>query len=106
MRTTLNKAFVAAQAYPNAAQAALTERLAARPIDAEQRAAHGFARVATTAAALEAVLASLAPGDDSTTHDANIATPPFLRAIVPIVVRPPIGHYAILSLTRHFHRHP
>src|SRR3546814_7580347 len=64
MRTTLNKAFVAAQAYRNAAQAALTERLAARPIDAEQRAAHGFAWVATTVAALEAVLDWLEAGAD------------------------------------------
>src|SRR3546814_17689936 len=74
MRTTLNKAFVAAQAYRNAAQAALTERLAARPIDAEQRAAHGFAWVATTVAALEAVLDWLEAGAASNPLDAKIAT--------------------------------
>src|SRR3546814_17796873 len=72
MRTTLNKAFVAAQAYRNAAQAALTERLAARPIDAEQRAAHGFARVATTVAALAAGLGCLETGADSKPPDAKV----------------------------------
>src|SRR3546814_14138695 len=79
MRTTLNKAFVAAQAYRNAAQAALTERLAARPIDAEQRAAHGFAWVTTTVAALEAVLDWLEAGADSNPPDAKIATLAFVE---------------------------
>src|SRR3546814_6508066 len=85
MRTTLNKAFVAAQAYRNAAQAALTERLAARPIDAEQRAAHGFAWVATTVAALEAVLDWLEAGADSNPLDAKIATLAFVEGIGQLV---------------------
>jgi (2S)-methylsuccinyl-CoA dehydrogenase len=45
----------AARAYRAEAQAALAERLAERHIDQEQRAAHGFAWVATSVAALEAV---------------------------------------------------
>ncbi|WP_034158072.1 acyl-CoA dehydrogenase family protein [Sphingomonas sp. ERG5] len=45
----------AARRYGAAARAALAKRLADRHIDEEQRAAHGFAWVATTIAALEAV---------------------------------------------------
>lgn len=48
-------ALAAAQGYRDAARAALAERLAARAIDDEQRAAHGFAWIATSVAALEAV---------------------------------------------------
>lgn len=45
----------AAQAYRDTAESALADRLSGRPVDAEQRAAHGFAWVATSVAALEAV---------------------------------------------------
>lgn len=45
----------AAQAYRDTAESALADRLSGRPIDAEQRAAHGFAWIATSVAALEAV---------------------------------------------------
>ncbi|WP_093065475.1 acyl-CoA dehydrogenase family protein [Sphingomonas sp. OV641] len=48
-------ALAAAQRYRDDARAALAARLDAAPIDTEQRAAHGFAWVATTVAALEAV---------------------------------------------------
>lgn len=44
-----------ARAYRSAALDALVKRLASNPIDREQRAAHGFAWVATSVAALEAV---------------------------------------------------
>ncbi|MDX8356417.1 acyl-CoA dehydrogenase family protein [Sphingopyxis terrae] len=47
----------AARAYRDAAAEALARRLSIRPIDAEQRAAHGFAWIATTVAAMEAVAA-------------------------------------------------
>ena len=47
----------AAIAYREAARAALAQRLANRPVEAEQRAAHGFAWIATSVAALEAVAA-------------------------------------------------
>ena len=50
------QALGAAQDYRTAAQAALAARLANAPIDREQRAAHGFAWIATTVAALEATL--------------------------------------------------
>ena len=56
----------AAQAYRAAAQDALAERLAQSHIDTQQRAAHGFAWVATSVAALEALQgwAEAAGGDN------------------------------------------
>lgn len=59
----LRQALAAAQDYRTAAQAALAARLETAPIDAEQRAAHGFAWVATTVAALEATLGWYEAGD-------------------------------------------
>lgn len=53
--SALGGALAAAQRYRDDARAALAARLDAAPIDSEQRAAHGFAWVATTVAALEAV---------------------------------------------------
>lgn len=53
--TRLADALAAAQRYRDEARAALAARLDAASIDTEQRAAHGFAWVATTVAALEAV---------------------------------------------------
>src|SRR3546814_4388023 len=53
MCADLNSTLTAAQTYRAAARTALAERLATRAIDAEQRAAHGFAWIATTVAALE-----------------------------------------------------
>ena len=54
--TRYRQALTAAEDYRTAARTALAARLETAPIDAEQRAAHGFAWVATTVAALEAVL--------------------------------------------------
>ena len=50
----------AARSYRDAAKATVASRLAINPIDAEQRAAHGFAWIATSVAALEAVAKWLA----------------------------------------------
>ena len=91
MRTNLNKALAAAQTYRAAAQAALTQRLAIRPIDSEQRAAHGFAWVATTVAALEAVLDWLEAGQDANALDARIATLAFAEGIGQLVGGLPMG---------------
>jgi (2S)-methylsuccinyl-CoA dehydrogenase len=55
MAIDLGLVLAAAQAYRTEAQAVLADRLTERPIDSEQRAAHGFAWVATSVAALEAV---------------------------------------------------
>ena len=63
----------AARAYRDAAKAAVATRLDANPIDAEQRAAHGFAWIATSVAALEAVAAWC---------DTNPSPSPFDRAVI------------------------
>ncbi len=70
----LRAALNAAETYRAAAEAALAARLAQAPIDREQRAAHGFAWVATTVAALEAVLNWCESGRDSNPIDQQIAT--------------------------------
>ena len=54
--TIYRQALTAAEDYRTAARIALAARLETAPIDREQRAAHGFAWVATTVAALEAIL--------------------------------------------------
>lgn len=54
--TAAAQALVSAQSYLSAAQAALTQRLSARKVDQDQRAAHGFAWAATSVAALESLL--------------------------------------------------
>lgn len=64
--TTLYPYLAAAQRYRAAAQATLARRLKTRPIDTEQRAAHGFAWIATSVAALEALAAW---------HEGNPANP-------------------------------
>lgn len=91
MRVDLNSALTAAQAYRGAAQAALAERLAARPIDREQRAAHGFAWVATTVAALEATLDWREAGSGADPLDAKIATLAFAEAIGQLTGGLPMG---------------
>jgi len=85
----------AAQAYRGAAQAALTERLAAKSIDSEQRAAHGFAWVATTVAALEATLDWFASGSSSNPLDAKIATLAFTESIGQLTGGLPMGQNEI-----------
>ena len=70
----------AAQSYHTAAQAALSDMLADRSMDSEQRAAHGFAWVATTVASLEAVSDWLAANDGGTTLDKQVATLIFAEA--------------------------
>ena len=81
----------AAQAYRSAAQTALAERLATRPIDAEQRAAHGFAWVATTVAALEATLDWLEAGSGTNSVDTHVATLAFAEGIGQLAGGLPMG---------------
>ncbi len=81
MRLVLDKALTAARSFQAAAQASLAERLAENPIDSQQRAAHGFAWVATTVAALEAALAWLERGGGANPLDARIATLAFAESI-------------------------
>ncbi|NML94098.1 acyl-CoA dehydrogenase family protein [Novosphingobium olei] len=63
----------AARTYRAAAQAALAKRLETRKVDDEQRAAHGFAWVATTVAALESVAGWLERNGASNPVDALVA---------------------------------
>jgi len=91
----LRQALTAAQAYRGAAQTALAARLAARPIDSEQRAAHGFAWVATTVAALEAVLDWCESGQGSNPVDARIAALAFAEAIGQLIGGLPMGQNEI-----------
>lgn len=87
----LSHALIAAQAYRDAARAALTARLAEKPVDGEQRAAHGFAWVATTVAALEAVLTWCEAGRNANPLDAKIATLAFAEGIGQLVGGLPMG---------------
>lgn len=68
----MNEALAAAEAYAAEARAALAARLAERPIDAEQRAAHGFAWVATSVAALRALAEWRARAGDANPIDALV----------------------------------
>ncbi len=74
----------AAQAYRDAARAVLAGRLASVPIDREQRAAHGFAWVATSVAALEA-LTEWSGGDHASALDRNLTTLAFAEALGQLV---------------------
>ena len=91
----LRQALAAAQAYRGAAEAALAERLAHAPIDREQRAAHGFAWVATTVAAFEATLEWAESGQNSNPLDAQIATLAFAEGIGQLVGGLPMGQNEI-----------
>ena len=93
--TDLREALAAAQAYCATAEAALAERLAQALIDREQRAAHGFAWVATTAAALEAVLEWSESGQDPNPLDAKIAALAFAEGIGQLVGGLPMGQNEI-----------
>lgn len=91
----LRQYLAAADAYRGAAQAALARRLAARSIDDEQRAAHGFAWVATTVAALAAVLEWCEAGKGSNPLDAQIAQLAFAEAVGQLVGGLPMGQNEI-----------
>ena len=81
----LRQALQAADTYRAAAVDALAARLAERPIDHEQRAAHGFAWVATTVAALDAVQAWCESGQGANPLDAKIAALAFAEGIGQLV---------------------
>ena len=95
MRSALNDALTAAQAYRATARAALAERLTANPIDDEQRAAHGFAWVATMVAALEATLDWCESGQGTNPLDAKIATLAFAEGIGQLAGGLPMGQNEI-----------
>jgi (2S)-methylsuccinyl-CoA dehydrogenase len=81
----------AGQLYRDAAQTALSARLSQASMDSEQRAAHGFAWVATTVASMEAVSEWLAANDGGTTLDQNVAKLIFAEAIGQLTGGLPMG---------------
>ncbi len=87
--TGLKDALAAAQRYRDTARVALAGRLEAAPIDREQRAAHGFAWVATTVAALEAVQAWAAR--EASAVDALVARLAFQEGVAQLVGGLPMG---------------
>ena len=95
MQWDLANALTAARSFQAAAEAALAQRLAACPIDAEQRAAHGFAWVATSVAALEATLAWLEKGGGANPLDARIAALAFAESLGQLTGGLPMGQNEI-----------
>ena len=90
----LARALAAAHTYRATAQGALAQRLANQSLDAVQRAAHGFAWVATTVSALEAVQTWVeTPG--STSLDRLVAALAFHEGIAQLVGGLPMGQNEI-----------
>ena len=85
----------AALTYRDAARAALIKRLATRRIDDEQRAAHGYAWVATSVAALEAVAAWNDAGGGSNPLDALVTKLAFAETLAQLVGGLPMGQNEI-----------
>lgn len=89
-------ALEAARDYLGAARAALARRLETRAIDDDQRAVHGFAWIATSVAALEALAAWRARGDPANPLDPLIAELAFAETIGQIVGGLPMGQNEIV----------
>ena len=77
----LKAPLLAAIAYREQARAALARRLSNRPVDAEQRAAHGFAWIATSVAALEAIAAWAEAGGGANPLDGMVAQLAFAETL-------------------------
>ena len=90
-REVFVRALDAAQTYRNAALEALRTRLAERHIDSEQRAAHGFAWVATSVAALEAMLGWLDVNGDTNPLDGQVAQLAFAETLAQLIGGMPMG---------------
>ncbi len=86
----------AAETYRESARAALALRLADRAADTEQRAAHGFAWIATSVAALEAVLAWSGAGEGKNPLDAMVAQLTFAETLGQLIGGLPMGPGEIL----------
>ena len=81
----------AARDYRASALEALQQRLASDPMDVQQRAAHGFAWVATSVAALEAVDAWLEANNGGSGLDRNVARLTFAETLAQLVGGLPMG---------------
>ena len=90
-REVFVRALAAAQTYRDTALEALRARLEGRHIDQEQRAAHGFAWVATSVAALEAMLGWLDRNDDTNPLDAQVAQLAFAETLAQLIGGLPMG---------------
>ena len=88
-------ALEAAEAYRDAAKAALVARLSERSIEADQRAAHGFAWVATSVAALGAVHYWLDSNGGGTQLDQQIASLIFTETLGQLTGGLPMGQNEI-----------
>ena len=97
--TKLKQALDAARCYQAAAQAALARRLAARHIDAEQRAAHGFAWIATSVAALEALVEWAEAGNGANPLDGMVVRLGFAETIGQLTGGLPMGQNELLRPT-------
>ncbi len=86
----------AARGYLAQAQAALAERLEGQRIDAHQRAAHGFAWIATSVAALEAVAGWLEANGAANPIDAKVARLAFAEVLGQLVGGLPMGQNEIV----------
>jgi (2S)-methylsuccinyl-CoA dehydrogenase len=84
------------QAGLAAAQAYLAETRAGLPVDAGQRASHGFAWVATTVAALEAVLRWAEAGGGENPLDAKVARLAFAEGLAQLTGGLPMGQNEIV----------
>lgn len=91
MSLDLGHVLGAASGYRATAQAALADRLAGQRIDDHQRAAHGFAWVATSVAALEAVHGWLTAAGVSNPVDAPLARLAFAETVAQLVGGLPMG---------------
>jgi (2S)-methylsuccinyl-CoA dehydrogenase len=91
----LAAALKAAGAYRDAAKSALTSRLAQCDIDSDQRAAHGFAWIATSVAALEAVSGWLDSHEGGTQLDQHIASLIFAETLAQLTGGLPMGQNEI-----------
>lgn len=88
---TFAAALAAATRYRDAAKSALTARLQGRSMDEEQRAAHGFAWVATSVAALEAVTGWLESNGGGAGLDRQVATLAFAETLGQLTGGLPMG---------------
>jgi (2S)-methylsuccinyl-CoA dehydrogenase len=95
----LSQALEAAQAFRAAAQTALAQRLATRHIDDDQRAAHGFAWIATSVAALEAILNWAEAGNGVEPLDVIVARLAFAETIGQLMGGLPMGQNELLRPT-------
>src|SRR5262249_19896326 len=94
--TGVKQALDAARTYQAAAQAALAKRLATKHIDADQRAAHGFAWIATSVAALEALLEWAEAGKGANPVDAMIVRLALAETIGQLAGGLPMGQNELL----------